>query len=150
MSDDQGPGMMRALPRVRRLIGGLGAEFPNAFASFPLCLSGRATLLTGQYAHNHGAKGNNAASGGGYPRSAIRAQPRRLAAGAGYDTAFAGKWLNGLRTPRLAPPGWDEWWSLVGAGGEGLSSFYDFDVFKQGGRAAPLREPARPTTRPMP
>jgi arylsulfatase A-like enzyme len=134
MSDDQGPGMMRALPAVTRLIGGRGAEFSNAFASFPLCCPARATLLTGQYAHNHGAKGNNAGSGGGY--SALRDPERNLAAWlqtSGYDTAFAGKWLNGLRTPRLAPPGWDEWWSLVGSGGEGLSSFYDFDVFEQGG-----------------
>jgi arylsulfatase A-like enzyme len=134
MSDDQAPGMMRALPSVSRLIGARGAELENAIASFPLCCPARATLLTGQYAHNHGAKGNNPASGGGY--SALRDPERNLAAwlqAGGYDTAFAGKWLNGLRTPRVAPPGWDEWWGLVGSGGEGLSSFYDFDVFEQGG-----------------
>jgi N-acetylglucosamine-6-sulfatase len=134
MSDDQGPGMMRALSSVSRLVGDRGAEFENAFASFPLCCPARATLLTGQYAHNHGAKGNNPASGGGY--SALRDPERNLAAwlaAGGYDTAFAGKWLNGLRTPRAAPPGWDEWWGLVGSGGEGQSSFYDFDVFEQGG-----------------
>ena len=133
MSDDQGPGMMRALPAVARLIGGRGSECENAIASLPLCCPARATLHTGQYAHNHGAKGNNPGSGGGY--SALRDPERNLAAwlqAGGYDTAFAGKWLNGLRTPRLAPPGWDEWWSLVGAGGEGLSSFYDYDVFEQG------------------
>jgi len=133
MSDDQGPATMRALPSVSRLIGARGVEFGNAFASFPLCCPARATLLTGQYAHNHGAQGNNPASGGGY--GALRDPERNLAAwlgAAGYDTAFAGKWLNGLRTPRTAPPGWQQWWGLVGSGGEGLSSFYDYDVFEPG------------------
>jgi len=130
MTDDQGPGMMRALPSVRRLLGGSGVTFENAVASYPLCCPSRATFLTGQYAHNHGAKGNTRGSGGAY-QSLIDPE-RNLAAwldAAGYDTAFAGKWLNGLRSPRTAPPGWDEWTGLVGAGGEGLSSYYDFDVF---------------------
>ena len=130
MTDDQGPGMMRALPSVRRLLGGSGVTFKNAFASYPLCCPSRATFLTGQYAHNHGAKGNTRGSGGAY-QSLIDPE-RNLAAwldAAGYDTAFAGKWLNGLRSPREPPPGWDEWTGLVGAGGEGLSSYYDFDVF---------------------
>ncbi len=133
MSDDQGPQMMRALPGVRKLIGGRGTEFRNAFASYPLCCPSRATLLTGQYAHNHGATGNNPASGGGY-RSLLDPE-RNLAAwlqAGGYDTGFAGKWLNGLRTPRRPPPGWDMWSGLVGAGGDGLSSFYDYSVFRSG------------------
>jgi arylsulfatase A-like enzyme len=137
MTDDQGPGMRRALSQVQRLIGDQGVEFTNALASFPLCCPSRATLLTGQYAHNHGAQGNNPRSGGGY--RALRDPERNLAAwlqASGYDTAFAGKWLNGLRTPRRAPPGWDEWWGLVGSGGEGLSSFYDYDVFETGGETA--------------
>ena len=136
MTDDQGPGMMRALPSVRRLLGGSGVTFENAVASYPLCCPSRATFLTGQYAHNHGAKGNTRGSGGAY-QSLIDPE-RNLAAwldAAGYDTAFAGKWLNGLRSPRTAPPGWDEWTGLVGAGGEGLSSYYDFDVFAGPGKS---------------
>ncbi len=134
MTDDQPPGMMRALPSVERLIADRGATFTNAFASYPLCCPSRATFLTGQYAHNHGTLGNGPASGGGYP--ALREPRRNLAAwlqAAGYETTFAGKWLNGLRTPRAAPPGWDNWFGLVGAGGEGLSSFFDYDVFQGAG-----------------
>ena len=130
-SDDQGPGTMRALPTVRRLVGAEGATFDNAIASYPLCCPSRASFLTGQYAHNHGTKGNSPLSGGGYKN--LDRPRRNLAAwmqSAGYDTAFVGKWLNGLRSPRSAPPGWDEWYGLVGAGGEGLSSYYDFDVFE--------------------
>ena len=98
--------MMRALPSVRRLLGGSGVTFENAFASYPLCCPSRATFLTGQYAHNHGAKGNTRGSGGAY-QSLIDPE-RNLAAwldAAGYDTAFAGKWLNGLRSPRTAAAG---------------------------------------------
>ena len=134
MSDDQGPGMMKALPTVTRELGGSGTTFQNAFATYPLCCPARATLLTGQYAHNHGTTGNNPLSGGGY--RALIDPERNLAAwlqASGYVTGFVGKWLNGLRTPRRPPPGWNEWYGLVGAGGEGLSSFYDYDVFEPDG-----------------
>ena len=134
MSDDQAPGMMAALPTVRRELGARGATFTNAIATYPLCCPARATLLTGEYAHNHGTLGNNPLSGGGY--RALIDPERNLAAwlqAGGYDTAFAGKWLNGLRTPRQAPPGWDLWSGLVGEGGEALSSFYDYDVFEPDG-----------------
>ena len=134
MTDDQAPGMMKALPSVERLIGKRGATFTNAFVSYPLCCPSRASFLTGQYAHNHGTHGNSPLSGGGYP--ALDDKGSTLASwldAAGYETAFAGKWLNGLRTPKTAPPGWDRWSGLVGAGGESLSSFYDYDVFQPGG-----------------
>ncbi len=134
MADDLGPEMMAALPSVRKLVGSRGATFESALASYPLCCPARATLLTGQFAHNHGAKGNNPKSGGGY--RALVDPERNLAAwldAAGYDTAFAGKWLNGLRTPRKAPPGWNQWWGLIGEGGEGLSSFYDYEIFDPSG-----------------
>ena len=143
MTDDQPPGMMRALPSVERLIGDRGARFTDALVSYPLCCPSRATFLTGEYAHNHGSKGNSAQSGGGYP--ALEEKKRNLAAWlqtAGYETAFIGKWLNGLRTPSTAPPGWDRWNALVGAGGEGLSSFYDYEIFQ------PNRGPDHYGTRP--
>jgi N-acetylglucosamine-6-sulfatase len=136
MTDDQGPEMMRALPTVTRQIGRPGVTFTDALISYPLCCPSRATLLTGEYAHNHGTKGNNGQSGGGYANLLL---PRHnLAAwleAAGYRTHFVGKWLNGLRQPRVAPPGWTSWNALIGAGGEGLSSFYDYDVFEPDGSA---------------
>ena len=65
--------------------------------------------------------------------SSRTARWRRWLQADGYQTGFVGKWLNGLRTPRRAPPGWNEWDGLVGEGGEGLSSFYDYDVFEPDG-----------------
>ena len=35
--------------------------------------------------------------------------------------------------PHRAPPGWDYWSALVGEGGDGLSSYYDFNVFEPDG-----------------
>lgn len=134
MSDDHGPGMDRALPAVERRLAGRGTSFSSAIATYPLCCPARATLLTGQYAHNHGVKGNNAHGGGGW--QALADPKRNLAAwlqSGGYDTGFAGKWLNGLRTPNKAPFGWDEWSGLVGEGGDGLSSYYDYDIFEPDG-----------------
>jgi arylsulfatase A-like enzyme len=130
MTDDQGADMMRALPTVTRRIARPGVTFSEALVSYPLCCPSRATFLTGQYAHNHGTTGNNVTSGGGYKN--LLQPDRNLAVwlqGAGYNTHFIGKWLNGLRQPRRAPAGWTTWNALVGAGGEGLSSFYDYDVF---------------------
>jgi arylsulfatase A-like enzyme len=135
MSDDQAPGMMRALPTVTRELGDRGTRFTNAFATYPLCCPARATLLTGEYAHNHGTLGNNPLSGGGY--QALHEPGKNLARwlqANGYATAFAGKWLNGLRSPRAAPRGWDEWSGLIGEGGDGLSSYYDYDIFEPGGK----------------
>ena len=135
MSDDQAPGMMRALPTVQRELGTRGTTFTNAFASYPLCCPARATLLTGEYAHNHGTLGNNPLSGGGY--QALREPGKTLASwlqANGYNTAFAGKWLNGLRSPHAAPRGWDQWSGLIGEGGDGLSSYYDFDIFEPDGK----------------
>ncbi len=143
MSDDQAPGMMRALPTIQRELGEKGTTFANAFASFPLCCPARATFLTGEYAHNHGTLGNNPLSGGGY--QALREPGRNLARwlqADGYATAFAGKWLNGLRSPRAAPRGWDQWSGLIGEGGDGLSSYYDYSIFEPDGK--PRRYGHRP------
>ena len=134
--------MMRALPTVQRELGASGTTFTNAFASFPLCCPARATLLTGEYAHNHGTLGNNPLSGGGY--QALREPGKNLARwlqANGYATGFAGKWLNGLRSPRAAPRGWDQWSGLIGEGGDGLSSYYDFDDLRARREAPHLRRP---------
>ena len=64
ITDDQDWHSMWAMPKTRHLIGGSGTTFDHSFISFSLCCPSRATLLTGQYAHNHGVKWNNWPLGG--------------------------------------------------------------------------------------
>jgi N-acetylglucosamine-6-sulfatase len=114
MTDDQSTSDMRALGATSRRIGGRGARFTEAFASFPLCCPSRATYLTGQYAHNHDVLSNHP------PEGAIEAFDDSATTAvaldeAGYRTGWVGKYLNGYQrvatsqTPPYEPPGFD-WW----------------------------------------
>jgi arylsulfatase A-like enzyme len=114
-TDDQRADDMRALPKVRRLIGGAGTTFENSYVNYPLCCPSRATFLTGQYSHNHGVTWNFFPHGGYY---AFRNQRETLPVWlqrAGYHTALVGKYLNeyGERDPREIPVGWDDWYGGV-------------------------------------
>ncbi|HWV84645.1 MAG TPA: sulfatase [Capillimicrobium sp.] len=115
MTDDQTVEDMRAMPLTRRLIGGAGVTFARSFSSYPLCCPARATLLTGQYAHNHDVLGNRPPFGGyGAFRGTDDTLPVWLQR-AGYATAHVGKYLNGYGrdVEPTVPPGWDEWHGSV-------------------------------------
>ena len=114
MTDDQTLHDMAAMPNTRRLVGGAGATFTDAFVSYPLCCPARATYLTGQHAHNNGVLTNAPPHGGFEALDARHALPVWLRR-AGYDTIHVGKYLNGygLRRRPTVPPGWSEWTSLV-------------------------------------
>jgi len=86
-----------------------GAHLRNAFVTTSLCSPSRASILTGQYAHNHKVVDNNNV----VPPGTIFF-PQYLRA-AGYDTAFIGKWHMGGSSdaPR---PGFDRWVSFRGQG----------------------------------
>jgi arylsulfatase A-like enzyme len=74
-------------------------------------------MLTGQYAHNHGVRGNQLPSGG-YSKLAPtlgNTLPVWLQR-AGYYTAHIGKFLNGYGTTSPdteVPPGWNEWYGSL-------------------------------------
>lgn len=74
-----------------------GATFTNAFTSSPICCPSRASILSGQFAHNC-ATINNSLTGGCYGdfwRKHV--EQRTIAAVAhsmGMETFFAGKYLN--------------------------------------------------------
>jgi arylsulfatase A-like enzyme len=63
--DDTQTSDLDAISKTRALLGDAGTTFPNLFASTPLCSPSRASLLTGQFAHNHGVVGNQGATGVG-------------------------------------------------------------------------------------
>jgi arylsulfatase A-like enzyme len=126
MTDDQTVESMRVMPNVRELLGDHGVTFTNSLASYPLCCPARATLLTGQYAHNHGVLGNEPPTGG---YGALENERTTLPVAfqkAGYTTIHIGKYLNryGLARPDHVPPGWDDWHGLVG------NSVYEYFGFR--------------------
>ena len=109
---------MWALPRTAALLGGAnGATFTRAYISYPLCCPARATILTGQYMHNNGVRGNSGAQGGWQAFRGVGSEARALPTwlqGAGYHTVQIGKYLNGYSGgPPPIPPGWDEWYGKV-------------------------------------
>ena len=85
--------------------------FRDAFSPYPLCCPARATLLTGQYAHNHHVLGNEPPFGGFQRFDDSESLPLWLQR-AGYDTVMLGKYLNGFPEPGgegYIPPGWTDW-----------------------------------------
>jgi arylsulfatase A-like enzyme len=117
MVDDQAAEQQRFLPKTNRLIGDAGVTFTNSFASYPLCCPSRATMLTGQYAHNSDIRGNQPPAGG-YSKLApflSNSLPAWLQR-AGYHTAHIGKFLNGYGTTSPdteVPAGWSEWYGSL-------------------------------------
>jgi arylsulfatase A-like enzyme len=105
-ADDLRPAHM---PRSNALIAGHGARFTRFYAPFPLCCPARATLLTGQYSHNHGVVSNHAPSGFAAFRDRHSVATWLTPT---YRTAMIGKYLNGYganSSGTYVPPGWDRW-----------------------------------------
>ncbi len=101
---------LATMPYVQSMIGNMGATFSQSYTPFPVCSPDRATLLTGQYAHNHGVLANGLPEGGFSDFQ--DAQTIATWLDPAYQTGFAGKYLNGYglqRTSRYVPPGWDDW-----------------------------------------
>jgi arylsulfatase A-like enzyme len=168
MTDDQTLASMSVMPKTRELLGDSGTTFTRSFASYSLCCPSRATLFTGQYAHNHGVL-SNALPTGGYSRlDKTNWLPLWLQA-AGYRTMHVGKFLNGygvVSPPTEVPPGWNDWYGTVdpttylfygytvnengvlrtyGAAGE--PEFYSTDFFAR--RADELIAAAAPSEQPF-
>jgi N-acetylglucosamine-6-sulfatase len=129
-TDDQTVDSMQFMENTRRLLGRRGATFRNHYTNWPVCCPSRATMLTGQYSHNHGVLGNSPPEGGfeafdNDNTTAIWLRDR------GYTTAHVGKFLNGYGNGPDAdpvPPGWDEWYT-----GDGGTQFvYDYTLNENG------------------
>jgi N-acetylglucosamine-6-sulfatase len=121
LADDMRTDDLRWMPHVRSLLEDRGLSYANSFSPNPICAPARASLLTGQYSQNNGVFSVDEDNGFG------ALDDRRTLAtslnGAGYNTLFLGKYVNGYGEQdsrvtgrpslRYVPPGWTDWQALV-------------------------------------
>jgi N-acetylglucosamine-6-sulfatase len=130
-TDDQTLASMSVMSKTQELLGDRGVTFTRSFASYSLCCPSRATLYTGQYAHNHGVLGNGPPAGGYTRLDKGNWLPLWLQA-AGYRTMHVGKFLNGygqFSPPTEVPPGWNDWNGTVDPS---TYRFYGYTVNENG------------------
>lgn len=132
------------LALVKSMVADEGMWFPNFLLSQPLCCPSRASILLGQYPHNHRVFSNKRRPetplmDGGYER--FSPVPPSAASpdlelstvatwlkASGYRTALFGKYLNRFPAGKaltFIPPGWDNWFVDVAKLGTGV----DFPSF---------------------
>ena len=121
LTDDQSASELAAMPSVQSLIAAQGVSFRRAYISYPLCCPSRAALLSGDYMHNNGVRGNLPPFGG-WERFRAR-EGNSLAPwmhDESYYTLHLGKYMNGYPTgvapADAVPPGWDEWYGKISEG----------------------------------
>jgi N-acetylglucosamine-6-sulfatase len=123
--DDMRDDDLRFMPHTRRLIGAQGVRFVNSFSPYPLCCPARASMLTGQYAHNHRVLAVDPPYG--FRSFDDRSTLATWLHHAGYSTVYLGKYLNGYGwmpepgrrdgdSVRYVPPGWDRWLASIDGG----------------------------------
>ena len=119
MTDDMPERLWSTMPALREQVGAKGTRFTNAYVTQSLCCPSRATVLTGEYPHNHGITGNGAPNGGeaefrstGQDQDTIATRMQAE----GYRTALVGKYMNGYKGDYV-PPGWSYWYTESGRNG---------------------------------
>lgn len=96
-------------PHMNRMLNG-GAHLSNAFVTTSLCAPSRASILTGQYAHEHQVLTNQP------PMAPLELTFPELLQERGYETAFVGKWHLYHRDTAAPRPGFGHWVSFTGQG----------------------------------
>jgi N-acetylglucosamine-6-sulfatase len=113
---DIGAEELEQMPNIREELIEGGTTFENAFVTNSVCCPSRATVLRGQYSHNHQVL-TNAPPLGGADRFRVSGGDTSTAVTwlqeEGYRTAFFGKYLNAYGGTYI-PPGWDEWHAVSG------------------------------------
>ena len=111
MADDMRYDDLEYMPRVQSLLVEKGTTFSRFFSTFPLCCPARASILTGQYAHNHGVM-SNVAPYGGFAEFRDESTVATWVTPT-HTTGWVGKYLNqygtGGNDASYVPPGWDFW-----------------------------------------
>lgn len=112
-------------PNIDRLAG-RSVKFNNAIATCPVCSPYRASLMTGQYPHQHGVFVNDV-----HLPDDAQSLGKQFK-GAGYNTGYIGKWhLDGRGRKNYIPPesrqGFDSWKVLECTHDYNDSQYYDND-----------------------
>jgi N-acetylglucosamine-6-sulfatase len=116
LTDDLAVNDLSHMPNLRSLLLEQGTTFENAFVTDSLCCPSRATILRGQYAHNHEILENGPPDGGYEKFRSLGRQNSTVATwlhDAGYRTVLIGKYMNDYEGIQV-PPGWDDWHALSG------------------------------------
>ncbi len=116
LTDDQDVDSVSQMPEVRSRLVDRGTTFNRAFATTALCCPSRASILRGQYAHNHKVWTNRMPDGGFERFKELGHESSTVATWldeAGYHTGYIGKYLNEYgsydQPTTHVPPGWDRW-----------------------------------------
>jgi len=138
VTDDLDEQSLPYMQHSLELIASQGVRFTNSFVPTSECAPSRASILTGQYAHNTGMLAN-AAPRGGYNTFYGSHEASTVATWlkpAGYRTILVGKYLNGYPSgsPTYVPPGWDDWHADFGNedGSENGLEYYDYSFNDNG------------------
>jgi len=120
------------LPQIQSLLVSQGLTFSNAFVTRSLCCPSRATILRGQYPHNHTIQDNKPPDGGEMTFRDLGLDTSTIATwlqAVGYQTVLIGKYLNSYAwSPTYVPPGWNEWY----AGVDGRDEYYNYEFNENG------------------
>jgi arylsulfatase A-like enzyme len=139
LTDDQPPHTVAYMPTVKNVLMAEGVNFENGFLTTPLCCPSRASLLSGEYVHNHQVYTNRYPLGGAKKFDDVSTVAVWLRE-AGYRTGYLGKYLNGydeLEPHGVVPPGWSDWAVFLArdTGDEdkgNLQYFFDFTLSENG------------------
>jgi N-acetylglucosamine-6-sulfatase len=125
LADDLRASDLDYMPNTQNLLANQGVKFTKAWVTRSLCCPSRATILRGQYAHNHKVWVNVPPSGGFWRFHDRGLEDSTIATwldDAGYDTVLIGKYFSPYGFDRdgqygpttYVPPGWDRWHAWEG------------------------------------
>src|SRR4051795_5969798 len=122
LMDDAAASDAAAMPTLRRLARE-GASFDHPYTPSPMCAPSRAIIQSGLYSQNNGVTQN------GYRQFVASGAIDRTFAvalhGAGVETGFVGKYINGA--PARAP-GWGSFVVQRETGDGGAKGYYDYTL----------------------
>jgi len=113
---DANLGTIDYMPNLKEHLIDQGLSLNDFYVTNPQCTPSRATLLRGQYTHNHQVYTNTKLHGGFTAFNRLGHEESNLATwlkSNGYRTVLLGKYLNGYpypTNPTYVPPGWMEFY----------------------------------------